>query len=105
MGSFRGGIRPVSGQHIHTNARVRICNKLGLHIRPSRQVAELARSFDAEITVQNMDRLAAADSQLDLLMLLATNGTMLEISATGPQAADAVSAIVNLVEARFGECS
>lgn len=84
-------------------AEVAICNKLGLHIRPSRQVAELAKSFDAEVTVRNKERSAAADSQLDLLMLLANKGSMIEISATGSQAGDAVDAIVKLIENRFGE--
>lgn len=84
-------------------AEVAICNKLGLHIRPSRQVAELAKSFDAEVTVRNKDRSAAADSQLDLLMLLANNGAMIEVSATGPEASGAVEAIVKLIENRFGE--
>lgn len=84
-------------------AQAAICNKLGLHIRPSRQLSELARSFDAEVTVRNGDRSAAADSQLDLLMLLASKGAEIELVATGPQADEAVAAIVDLIENRFGE--
>lgn len=84
-------------------ASARICNKLGLHIRPSRQLATLTRSFDAIVTVRNGDRSAAADSQLDLLMLLASDNTELEISATGPEAAEAVAAVVKLIEEGFGE--
>ena len=85
------------------SASTKICNKLGLHIRPSRQVAELVGQYDATITIRNGAREAAGDSQLDLLMLVATNGAELEISATGPQASDAVAAIVALIENRFGE--
>lgn len=84
-------------------ADVEICNKLGLHIRPSRQIAALARSFDANVTVRNKERSAAADSQLDLLMLLASKGAKVEIAADGPQAGEAVEAIVKLIEGRFGE--
>ena len=84
-------------------ASVAIQNKLGLHIRPSRYFSTLAKSWDAVVTVRNQDRTASADSQLDLLMLLASHGTMLEISATGPQAAEAVEALVQLVNDRFGE--
>lgn len=84
-------------------ATVEVCNKLGLHIRPSRYLSALAKSYEAEVTVRNNERVALADSQLDLLMLLASKGAKLEISATGPQAAEAVDAIVKLVEDRFGE--
>jgi len=84
-------------------ATVEVCNKLGLHIRPSRYLSALAKSYDAVVSVRNNDRVALADSQLDLLMLLASKGAKLEISAKGPQARDAVEAIVGLVEDRFGE--
>lgn len=84
-------------------ASVTVVNKLGLHIRPSRQLSALAKSWDAEVTVRNQERTASADSQLDLLMLLAGQGTVLEISATGPQAQEAVDAMVGLVNDRFGE--
>ncbi len=91
----------MSGETV--TATVKIGNKLGLHIRPSRQFSSLANSWDATVTVRNQERTAAADSQLDLLMLLASYGTPLEISATGPQAAEAVAALVKLIEDRFGE--
>ncbi len=84
-------------------AETTISNKLGLHIRPSRQLAELARSYDADVTVRNGEREAAADSQLDLLMLVANKGARIELTATGPQADDALAAIVDLIESRFGE--
>ncbi len=84
-------------------ASVEVCNKLGLHIRPSRYLSSLAKSYDAVVSVRNNDRVALADSQLDLLMLLASKGAKLEVSATGPQAAEAVESIVNLVRDRFGE--
>lgn len=84
-------------------ATVEVCNKLGLHIRPSRYLSSLAKSYDAVVSVKNQDRVALADSQLDLLMLLASKGAKLEISATGPQAAEAVDSIVKLVQDRFGE--
>ena len=82
---------------------VTVCNKLGLHIRPSRQVAELVQKYDAKVTVINGARSAGADSQLDLLMLVASAGTELEICAEGPDAEEAVGAIVEIVENRFGE--
>lgn len=84
-------------------ASVKVCNKLGLHIRPSRYLSSLAKSYDATVSVRNNERVALADSQLDLLMLLASKGAELEISATGPQAREAVDSIVKLINDRFGE--
>jgi phosphotransferase system HPr (HPr) family protein len=82
---------------------VEIQNKLGLHIRPSRYFSSLAKSWDAVVSVRNQDRTAYADSQLDLLMLLASKGTKLEITASGPEASEALKALVKLVNDRFGE--
>lgn len=91
----------MSGGKITTSVTIK--NKLGLHIRPSRYFSSLAKSWDAEVTVRNQEREAAADSQLDLLMLLASEGTVLEITATGPQAAEAVDSLVKLIDDKFGE--
>ena len=82
---------------------VEIQNKLGLHIRPSRQFSTVAKSWDAVVSVRNQDRTALADSQLDLLMLLASKGSMLEITASGSQAKEVVDALVQLVNDKFGE--
>ena len=84
-------------------AKAEIVNKLGLHIRPSRHFSSLVKSWEASVTVRNQDRVAAGDSQLDLLMLLASQGAVLEISATGPQASEAVDSLVKLIADRFGE--
>ena len=91
----------VSGDQVVVT--VEIQNKLGLHIRPSRQFSSVAKLWDAVVNVRNQDRTAYADSQLDLLMLLASKGTKLEISASGPQASEAVDALVKLVNDKFGE--
>jgi phosphotransferase system HPr (HPr) family protein len=91
----------VAGESV--KATVTVKNKLGLHIRPSRLFSALAKSWDAVVTVCNKDRTASADSQLDLLMLLASQGAELEISATGPEAAQAVESLIELVNDGFGE--
>jgi phosphocarrier protein len=83
--------------------KVKIANKLGLHIRPSRHFSALARSWDADVIVRNEDRVAGADSQLDLLMLCASYGSELEITAKGPQAEEAADSLVKLIEDKFGE--
>ncbi|MEO1253061.1 MAG: HPr family phosphocarrier protein [Pseudomonadota bacterium] len=80
-----------------------IRNKLGLHIRPSRQLATLVRKYDAEVIIRNQERTASAESQLDLLMLLATVGSAVTIEADGPDAEEAAAQLAALIESGFGE--
>jgi PTS hybrid protein len=74
-------------------------NRLGLHARPAATLARKAADFDAEVTLNGVD----AASVLALMGLGLTGGAELHLSATGPQAAQALEAIVADVEAGFGE--
>lgn len=82
---------------------VRICNKRGLHARPSRKFAETAIGFKSAITVRREDEVVDATSLMDLMMLGAGLGSELEITAEGEDAEAAVAALAGLVEDRFGE--
>ncbi|GDY13505.1 phosphocarrier protein HPr [Planctomycetota bacterium] len=82
---------------------VELTNKMGLHARPSTQIATTASRFAAEVQISKDDTVVDAKSVLDLLMLAAECGSQLTILAQGPDAAEAVEAIVKLVEGRFGE--
>lgn len=59
----------------------------GLHMRPSSAIAALARDCDASITLRYMGRSASATSVLSLMMLAATRGAEIEITAEGDAAA------------------
>lgn len=86
-------------------AVVEIKNARGLHARASSALSKLAGQWDAKIRICKDDVCADADSVLDLLMLSAGFGSKVTIEATGPQAADAIASVVQLVENRFGETS
>jgi len=83
--------------------RVTIVNMKGLHARASAKLARLAGEFDAQVTVAHKGVTADARSIMDILLLVAAKGCEIEISATGPQAAAAVTAIASLVADGFGE--
>lgn len=80
-----------------------ICNTRGLHARASAKFVKLASGFDAEIHVTRDGVTVNALSIMGLLMLGAGNGCGVEITAEGPQADDAVAALLDLVERRFDE--
>jgi phosphocarrier protein len=80
-----------------------ITNKRGLHARASAKVVEAAARFQAEITVSKDGQTVSARSIMGLMMLAASMGTQIEIRAQGTDAAEALAAILALVEAKFGE--
>ena len=84
-------------------AKVRIKNKMGLHARPSTQIATTASRFQADIRIVKDGQEVDAKSVLELLMLAAECGSELVITAEGDDAQEAAAAITKLVDGRFGE--
>jgi len=83
--------------------RVEIVNERGLHARASARFVKLAGEFDAEVTVTRDGTTVDALSIMGLMMLAAGPGCLIDITAEGPDAAAAVSALAELVEGRFDE--
>ncbi len=86
-----------------TSAEAVIVNARGLHARASARFVKCANNFDANVEISTATKSVSADSIMEILMLAAGRGTVLTISATGKQAAQAVAALRALVEDGFGE--
>ena len=86
-------------------AQATIINRLGLHARPAMTFVEEASRYSCTITVRKCCDGNTVDGKsiLQMLMLAGTCGSTLEIVADGPDEHDALSALVRLVESRFGE--
>ena len=82
---------------------VDISNQRGLHARASAKFVKLAATFDAEVKVTKDGSTVDARSIMGLMMLAAGLGCCIEISAEGPQAAEAIEALSQLVADRFDE--
>lgn len=80
-----------------------IPNKEGLHFRPIMQFVDVASRFCARVKVYCEDRIADACSPMELLMLMATRGTKVKVVAEGTDAAEALDALVALIESGFDE--
>jgi len=87
------------------SAIVTIANKLGLHARPATLFAEMASGVEADIKVRRCDYGDAVDGKsiMQMMMLAATTGTEIEITAAGNDASQAVETLVKLVESGFKE--
>lgn len=83
--------------------KVRILNKRGLHARASAKFVTLASQFDANVRVSKDGSEVTGTSIMGLMMLAAAIGEEITINASGPQAGEALSALVALVQAKFDE--
>jgi len=85
---------------------VRLENAHGLHARPAARFVQLASSYDAQIQVKNLSKEkgpVSARSLNALATLAAVRGDELGITGSGPQAREALQALVALVRDHFGE--
>ena len=93
----------TSGEGAPLTADVTICNTRGLHARASARFVKCAEKFDAEVQVSRDGQTVGGTSIMGLMMLAAAKGSDIEITASGPQARDALDALVALVNAGFDE--
>ena len=82
---------------------VKICNQKGLHARAAARFVKTASQFNAEVTVRKNGTEVSGRSIMGLMMLAAASGTVIEVSASGPDAAAAVEALARLIECKFDE--
>lgn len=84
-------------------ATATIVNKRGLHARASAKFVEIAARFQAEVTVTKGQASVSGRSIMGLMMLAASQGSSIELTAEGPEASNAVDALLALVAAKFHE--
>jgi len=86
-----------------TSRTVTVTNQLGLHARAAARFVHLATRFTSQVRVARDTKVMDGKSIMGILLLAAARGTRLTISADGQDEADAVEALVRLVESGFGE--
>jgi phosphocarrier protein HPr len=85
------------------SATAQITNKRGLHARASAKIVEAAARFESEVTIIKDGQRVNARSIMGLMMLAASMGSEIDLEAEGPDAAAAMTAMLALIEAKFGE--
>ena len=76
---------------------VSLPESVALHARPAADVVRAASKLPTPVTVAATGKWANARSILEVLALGAAGGTELTLSASGPDAAEAVNAIAEVV--------
>ncbi|MDY4885806.1 MAG: HPr family phosphocarrier protein [Alphaproteobacteria bacterium] len=80
-----------------------IKNQKGLHARAAAAFVKCAEQFDADVSVERIGQEVSGCSIMGLMMLAAAKGTIIHVHAKGNQAQEAIEAISNLVNCKFGE--
>jgi len=82
---------------------VTIQNRLGLHARASAAFASLAGKFKSDIFLAKGAMKVNGKSIMGMMMLAASKGTTLKLSADGEDEVAAVQALTDLIDCYFGE--
>lgn len=80
-----------------------ILNKLGIHARPAAQFVKIANRFQAEVYVEKDGEEVDGKSIMGLMMLAAGNGSVISVTADGPDEAAAIEALGDLIGRKFEE--
>jgi phosphocarrier protein len=80
-----------------------IRNRLGLHARAAARFVHTAGRFRSRVTAGREGRVMDGKSILGILLLAASRGTTVEVTAEGADEEEAMAALAALVEGGFGE--
>ena len=72
---------------------ITIVNRLGLHARAAAQLVRMANEYPCDIHLDKDGQVSNAKSVMEVLMLGATAGTSIKVSADGEKEDEALKAI------------
>lgn len=84
-------------------ANLTIINKLGLHARASAKFVATAARFQSRIDVIKEEKSVNGKSIMAVMLLAATQGSVITVEIEGPDESDMMEALSKLIEDRFGE--
>ncbi|MFN1836174.1 HPr family phosphocarrier protein [Balneola sp. MJW-20] len=82
--------------------KITIKNSAGLHARPSAALVKLASSFDSDFHIHLYGYKVNGKSILGVMTLAAECGAELEFELEGPDEKEAMAALEELVDNKFG---
>jgi phosphocarrier protein HPr len=83
--------------------QVELTNCLGLHARACARVVQVASQFRCNVCLIWNGKRASARSMLAVMLLAAGFGATIRLETHGPDEAEAMTAMVQLISDRFGE--
>lgn len=83
--------------------KLEIKNKLGVHARAAALLVQMVNRFSAQVTFSKDGQTTDGRSIMGVLTLAATQGSKIQVEATGEDAERAVRALERLIDSRFNE--
>lgn len=83
--------------------QVELINRLGLHARACAKVVQVASQFRCNVCLIWNGKRASARSMLAVMLLAAGVGATIRLETHGPDEAEAMTAMVQLISDGFGE--
>ena len=80
-----------------------IKNVKGLHARAAAAFVKTVEPFDAVVEVERIGQVVSGSSIMGLMLLAASKGTSIKVSASGKQAKEVMDALEKLIDNKFGE--
>lgn len=84
-------------------AQMVIRNQLGFHLRACSQFVKTAARFKAHVFVSYDDQEVNGKSIMGVIMLAAEEGAVIKVRADGEDEREALKALEQLIEDKFGE--
>ena len=84
-------------------ASLTILNKTGIHARPASVFVQTASKFQSKVQIEANGKKADAKSILMLMSMGLAQGTELKLIADGPDEGEAIKALSDLINSKFGE--
>lgn len=85
------------------NKEIEIINKLGLHARAAAKLVSCASSYQSDVHLLRNGQRVNGKSIMGVMMLAANQGTILELEVNGKDEDQALQALIDLINDRFGE--
>ncbi|MCU1244863.1 MAG: Phosphotransferase system, phosphocarrier protein HPr [Acidobacteria bacterium] len=98
-----GGSMAGGGDDPLIERNMEIKNKLGLHARAAAKLVHVAARFKSDIKVRKGDEEVDGKSILGILLLAAGRGSVITVRAGGPDEAEALDAVQDLIDRKFDE--
>ncbi len=99
-GSEKRDAMKLSGEHAETRDFV-LRNRYGMHVRPAGLFAKVAARFNADVQVEKDGSVVSGKSIMALMTLDAACGSILRVSAEGPQAKEVLDELQGLITRKF----
>ena len=91
----------MSGEKLSVELEIK--NRKGLHARAAAAFVKAIENLDARVEVERIGQAVDCCSIMGLMMLAASKGTVITVTAEGAEAQKALDELTRLINNKFGE--